>query len=50
MPWVIPETLLIDTFAMAYPSRRYRSALIGIIVHTIPSAVVLALPLYLVLQ
>jgi len=50
MPWVIPETLLIDTFAMAYPSRRYRSALIGIIVHTIPSVVVLALLLYLVLQ
>ena len=47
---MIPETLLIDTFAMAYPPRRYRSALIGIIVHTIPSAVVLALPLYLVLQ
>jgi uncharacterized protein len=50
MPWVIPETLLIDTFAMAYPSRRYRSALIGIIVHTIPSVVVLALVLALVLQ
>jgi len=50
MPWVIPENLLIDTFAMAYPSRRYRSALIGIIVHTIPSVVVLALLLYLVLQ
>jgi uncharacterized protein len=50
MPWVIPETLLIDTFAMAYPSRRYRSALIGIIVHTIPSVVVLALVLTLVLQ
>jgi uncharacterized protein len=50
MPWVIPETLLIDTFAIAYPSRRYRSALIGIIVHTIPSVVVLALVLALVLQ
>jgi membrane protease YdiL (CAAX protease family) len=50
MPWVIPETLLIDTFAMAYPSRRYRSALIGIIVHTIPSVVVLALLLFIVLK
>jgi membrane protease YdiL (CAAX protease family) len=50
MPWVIPETLLIDTFVEAYPSRRYRSALIGIIVHTIPSIVVLALVLTLVLQ
>jgi membrane protease YdiL (CAAX protease family) len=50
MPWVIPETLLIDTFAMAYPSRRYRSALIGIIVHIIPSVVVLVLLMALVLQ
>jgi uncharacterized protein len=50
MPWVIPETLLIDTFALAYPSRRYRSALIGIIVHTIPSVVVLALLLFIVLK
>jgi membrane protease YdiL (CAAX protease family) len=50
MPWVIPETLLIDTFAIAYPSRRYRSALIGIIVHTIPSVVVLALLLFIVLK
>jgi uncharacterized protein len=50
MPWVIPETLLIDTFAMAYPSRRYRSALIGIIVHSSQSVVVLALVLALVLR
>src|SRR5215211_8185342 len=49
MPWVIPETLLIDTFVEAYPSRRYRSALIGIIVHTIPRILVLALVLTLVL-
>jgi uncharacterized protein len=33
-PWVMPATLLVDTFALAYPSRRYRSALIGIIVHS----------------
>src|SRR5215208_2073523 len=32
-PWVIPSTLL-DIFALSYPSRRYRSALIGIIVHS----------------
>ena len=37
-------------FAMFYPSRRYRSALIGIIVHSTPSVVVLVLLLYLVLQ
>jgi membrane protease YdiL (CAAX protease family) len=24
-PWVMPATLLVDTFALAYPSRRYRS-------------------------
>ena len=48
-PWAIPATLL-DTFALSYPSRRYRSALIGIIVHSSQSVVVLALVLFLVLQ
>ena len=33
-PWVIPQTLLVDTFAEALPSRRWRSALIGIVVHS----------------
>ncbi|MFL5830954.1 MAG: CPBP family intramembrane glutamic endopeptidase [Solirubrobacteraceae bacterium] len=32
-PWVIPATLL-DTFIIAYPSRRYRSAWIGIAIHS----------------
>src|SRR5215218_3491101 len=32
-PWVIPSSL-VDIFALSYPSRRYRSALIGIIVHS----------------
>jgi uncharacterized protein len=50
MPWVIPATLLGDTFALSYPSRRYRSALIGIIVHSPQSVVFLALILLLVLQ
>ena len=50
LPWVIPETLLIDTFAMAYPSRRYRSALIGIIVHSIPQSVLLVIVLTIALQ
>src|SRR5215203_731897 len=50
MPWVIPATLLFDTFALSYPSRRYRSALIGIIVHTSQSILGLALMLLLVLQ
>jgi membrane protease YdiL (CAAX protease family) len=49
MPWAIPATLL-DTFALAYPSRRYQSALIGIIVHSSQSVLVLALTLTLVLQ
>jgi len=47
---VIPQTLLVDTFVEAYPSRRYRSALIGIIVHSSQSVFVLALVLFLVLQ
>jgi membrane protease YdiL (CAAX protease family) len=33
VPWVIPGTLL-DMFILAYPTRRYRSAWIGIIVHS----------------
>jgi len=37
MPWLIPWTLLVDTFAIAYPARRYQSAWIGIIVHSTQS-------------
>src|SRR5919204_264487 len=33
MPWAIP-TALLDTFILAYPSKRYRSAWIGIAVHS----------------
>ena len=44
MPWVIPWTLL-DIFALSYPSRRYRSALIGIAVHGAQSVAVLTLTL-----
>jgi uncharacterized protein len=50
MPWVIPATLVGDTFALSYTSRRYRSALIGIIVHSTQSVLVLALVLTLVLK
>lgn len=32
-PWVIPSAL-VDTFVLAYPTRRYRSAWIGIAVHS----------------
>jgi membrane protease YdiL (CAAX protease family) len=37
VPWVIPSTL-VDTFALAYPSRRFQSAWMGIIVHSVQSA------------
>jgi membrane protease YdiL (CAAX protease family) len=50
MPWVIPSTLVGDTLALSYPSRRYRSALIGIIVHSSQSILTLVLLLFLVLK
>jgi len=50
VPWVIPQTLLVDTFAEAYLSRRYRSALIGIIVHSSQTVVFSVLLLLLVLR
>ncbi len=50
MPWVIPSTLVGDTFALSFPSRRYQSALIGIIVHSTQSVFVLAVTLYVVLR
>jgi membrane protease YdiL (CAAX protease family) len=34
MPWLMPGTLLADTFAYVYPSRRYQSAWFGIAVHS----------------
>ncbi len=49
VPWVIPAALL-DTFILAYPSRRYRSALVGIAVHSAQTVVFLALTLSLVLK
>jgi uncharacterized protein len=47
VPWIIPATLLIDTFAIAYPAKRYQSAWIGIVVHSIQSVffVLILLPL-----
>jgi membrane protease YdiL (CAAX protease family) len=47
--WSIP-TIVLDTFALAFPSRRYRSALIGIAVHSTQTVVLCALVLPLVLQ
>jgi uncharacterized protein len=48
-PWVIPWTLL-DAFFLAYPSKRYNSALIGIAVHSVQSVVILGIALTLVLR
>jgi membrane protease YdiL (CAAX protease family) len=49
VPWTIPVNLL-DTFFVVYPSRRYRSALIGIVVHSVQTVVFSALLLALVLR
>jgi uncharacterized protein len=47
VPWVIPAGLL-DTFILAYPSKRYRSAWIGIAVHSAQSVFLAILILTLV--
>lgn len=49
MPWVIPVSLL-DSFLFALPSRRYRSALMGIAVHSAQSLVIVGVALALVLR
>jgi membrane protease YdiL (CAAX protease family) len=49
VPWAIPATLLIDTFALAYPTKRYQSAWIGIAVHSAQSVLLAAIILALVL-
>jgi uncharacterized protein len=49
VPWVIPTGLL-DAFILSYPSKRYRSALIGIAAHSAQSIFVLGLVLALVLK
>jgi membrane protease YdiL (CAAX protease family) len=48
-PWIIPSTLLVDTFAIAYPAKRYRSAWIGIAVHSSQSVFFTVILLGLVL-
>jgi membrane protease YdiL (CAAX protease family) len=48
-PWGIPRTLL-DAFILAYPSKRYNSALIGIAVHSAQSVLILGVALALVLR
>jgi membrane protease YdiL (CAAX protease family) len=49
-PWVIPQAALVDTFALALPSRRWRSSLIGIVVHSGQTVFFLVIALTLVLR
>jgi uncharacterized protein len=48
-PWSIPASL-VDIIALAYPSRRFQSAWMGIIVHSVQSLVVIIVVLTLVLD
>jgi uncharacterized protein len=48
IPWAIP-TALLDTLILSYPTKRYRSAWIGIAVHSAQSVVLAAIVLPLVL-
>lgn len=48
-PWVIPTEWLVDMFLFAYPSRRFQSAWMGIIVHSAQSVVVIIVVLTVVL-
>ena len=48
VPWVIPATL-VDTFIIAYPTKRYRSAWIGIAIHSSQSIFFAIIGLSLVL-
>jgi membrane protease YdiL (CAAX protease family) len=47
VPWAMPATLF-DAFVLAYPSKRYRSAWIGIAVHSAQSVVIALIVLALV--
>ncbi|MBK5115382.1 MAG: hypothetical protein JJE23_00530 [Thermoleophilia bacterium] len=49
-PWTIPASLVDGIFLLAYPSRRFQSAWMGIIVHSIQSVFVIVLVLTLVLE
>jgi len=49
MPWAIP-TALLDTLIISYPTKRYRSAWIGIAVHSAQSLFLAALVLALVVR
>lgn len=49
MPWAIP-TAMLDTIALAYPSRRYQSAWMGIIIHSAQSVVIVVATVAVVLR
>jgi CAAX protease family protein len=49
-PWSMPATLLDGIFALAYPTKRFRSIWIGVVGHTLPSFVIIGLVLSLVLK
>jgi len=49
VPWVIPATIA-DAFLVAYPAKRFRSALFSIAVHSVQSVFFFALTLKLVLS
>jgi uncharacterized protein len=48
-PWSMPSTLVEGIFLEAYPARRFQSAWMGIIVHSVQSVFVIAVVLALVL-
>jgi membrane protease YdiL (CAAX protease family) len=48
IPWAMPS-ILFDTFLLAYPAKRYRSALVSIAVHSVQSVIVIIIGLSLVL-
>jgi uncharacterized protein len=50
VPWVIPQTVLVDTFAVSLPARRYRSALLGIAAHSVQTVFFFVIALALVLR
>jgi Type II CAAX prenyl endopeptidase Rce1-like len=50
VPWVMPGTLVEGILLEAYPTRRFQSAWMGIIVHSVQSVFVIAVVLTLVLK
>jgi uncharacterized protein len=49
-PWSMPASVIDGIVNQAYPTRRFQSTWMGIIVHTIPSFLIIAVVLALVLK